>query len=321
MGYTIKQDIVVPNGYVYNVSNLQPGFHQIHMHSTGNPTASVQNERDYLAGHYNAANYTHLVGIANGAVDIRQVMNTNGGAWDVGGDWNWETYAAIEFSEGSIQSQSDFNKAYPAYIWLARYLAKQAGITYTIDNLNTIGIKSHNYASATGHGSDHVDPIPFLAKWGVSRDKFNRDLVNGVGNDTIVAPVVTPTSNTNTSSTSKPATSSSAIQQFKNVGNHFTNTKTFKVDKIAKVNGIWQMINYNLAGGKDADWTNNGIPLDIVDNVTRGMSPTQVGDVMKFSSGYDKGTIDKYDTATNGVGIVFGKYGIIWFNAGAFIKL
>lgn len=319
MGYTIKEDIVVPNGYVYNVSALQPGFHQIHMHSTGNPTASVQNERDYLAGHYNTANYTHLVGITNGAVDIRQVMNTNGGAWDVGGDWNWETYAAIEFSEGSIKSQADFNKAYPAYIWLARYLAKQAGITYTIDNLNTIGIKSHNYASATGHGSDHVDPIPFLAKWGVSRDKFNRDLVNGVGNDTIIAPVVTLTSNT--SSTSKPATSSSAIQQFKNAGNHFTNTKPFKVDKIAKVNGIWQMINYALAGGKDANWTNNGIPLDIVDNLTRGMSPTQVGDVMKFSRGYDNGTIDKYDTATNGVGIVFGKYGIIWFNADAFIKL
>ena len=319
MGYTIKQDIVVPNGYVYNVSKLQPGFHQVHMHSTGNPTASVQNERDYLAGHYNAANYTHLVGITNGAVDIRQVMNTNGGAWDVGGDWNWETFAAIEFSEGSIQSQADFNKAYPAYIWLARYLAKQAGITYTIDNLNTIGIKSHNYASATGHGSDHVDPIPFLAKWGVSRDKFNRDLVNGVGNDTIVAPVVTPTSNTSSSST--PSTSSSAIQQFKNAGNHFTNIKTFKVDKIAKVNGIWQMINYALAGGTDANWTNNGIPLDIVDNVTRGMSPTQVGDVMKFSAGYDNGTIDKYDTATNGVGIVFGNYGIIWFNADAFIKL
>lgn len=319
MGYTIKSDIVVPNGYVYRQSALQPGFHQIHMHSTGNPTASVQNERDYLAGHYNAANYTHLVGITNGAVDIRQVMNTNGGAWDVGGDWNWETYAAIEFAEGSIKSQADFNKAYPAYIWLARYLAKQAGIKYTIDNINTIGIKSHNYASATGHGSDHVDPIPFLAKWGVSRDKFNRDLVNGVGNDTIVAPVVTPTSNIST--TSKPATNSSAIQQFKNAGNHFTNTKTFKVDKIAKVNGIWQMINYVLAGGTDANWTNNGIPLDIVDNLTRGMAPTQVGDLMQFSRGYDNGTIDKYDTATNGVGIVFGKYGIIWFNADAFIKL
>lgn len=316
MGYTIKSDIVVPNGYVYQQSALQPGFHQIHMHSTGNPTASVQNERDYLAGHYNAANYTHLVGITNGNVDIRQVMNTNGGAWDVGGDWNWETYAAIEFSEGSIKSQADFNKAYPAYIWLARYLAKQAGITYTIDNLNTIGIKSHNYASATGHGSDHVDPIPFLAKWGVSRDKFNRDLVNGVGDDTPVAPQpVTP---------SKPANNqpvSSSIQAFKNAGNHFTNTKTFKVNALKDVNGGYQMINYNLAGGKDADWTNNGIPLDIVDNLTRGMSPTQVGDVMRFSRGYDNGAIDKYDVSTNGVGIVFGKYGIIWFNADAFIKL
>lgn len=119
---------------------------------------------------------------------------------------------------------------------------------------------------------------------------------------------------------SKPA-SVSAIQQFKNANNHFTNTKTFRVDKIAKVNGIWQMINYSLAGGTDANWTLNGIPLDIVDNVTRGNAPTQVGDMMKFSRGYDNGTIDKYDPATNGVGIVFGKYGIVWFNADAFINL
>ncbi|AFE86321.1 putative lysin [Leuconostoc phage Lmd1] len=180
MAYTIKQDIVVPYQYVYNTSQLQPGFHQIHLHSTGNPNSSVQNERDYLAGHYNLANYTHLVGITNGAVDIRQVMNTNGGAWDVGGDWNWETWGAIEFVEGSIKSQSDFNKAYPAYIWLARYLAKQAGIVYTIDNLNTEGIKTHNYASATGHGSDHVDPIQFLANWGVSRNQLYKDIISGI---------------------------------------------------------------------------------------------------------------------------------------------
>lgn len=186
MVYTIKQDIVVPYHYVYNASQLQPGFHQNHLHSTGNPNSTVQNERDYLAGHYTSANYTHLVGITNGQVDIRQVMNTNGGAWDVGGDWNWETYAAIEFVEGSIKSQADFNKAYPAYIWLVRYLAKQAGIPYTIDNSNISGIKTHNYASATGHGSDHVDPIPFLSKWGVSRDKLNRDIINGIGEEDIV---------------------------------------------------------------------------------------------------------------------------------------
>lgn len=180
MAYTIKQDIVVPYQYVYNTSQLQPGFHQIHLHSTGNPNSSVQNERDYLAGHYNLANYTHLVGITNGEVDIRQVMHTNGGAWDVGGDWNWETWGAIEIVEGSIKSQADFNKAYPAYIWLARYLAKQAGIPYTIDNSNISGIKTHNYASATGHGSDHVDPIQFLANWGISRNQLYKDIISGI---------------------------------------------------------------------------------------------------------------------------------------------
>ncbi|HBP98676.1 lytic exoenzyme target recognition domain-containing protein [Leuconostoc lactis] len=313
MGYTIKEDIVVPNGYVYNVSALQPGFHQIHMHSTGNPTASVQNERDYLAGHYNAANYNYLVGITNGQVDIRHVMNDNSGAWDVGGDWNWQTYAAIEFSEG-IKSQADFNKAYPAYIWLARYLAKKAGITYTIDNLNTVGIKSHNYASATGHGSDHVDPIPFLAKWGVSRDKFNRDLVNGVGDDTTVTPVIAPRP--------QPVSNTSAIQAFKNAGNAFTATRVFRVDEIKEVNGIWQMINYNLAGGRDFSWTNNGIPLDIVDNVTRGnQAATQIGDLVIFNVNYNNGTIDDYDNASNAVGIKYRNYGEIWFNADAFLKL
>ena len=180
MAYTIKQDIVVPYMYVYNASKLQPGFPQVHLHSTGNANSSVQNERDYLAGHYTSANYTHLVGITNGQVDIRQVMNTNGGAWDVGGDWNWETWAAIEFVEGSIKSQEDFNKAYPAYIWLARYLAKQAGIVYTIDNLNDEGIKTHNYASLTGHGSDHVDPIQFLANWGISRNQLYKDIISGI---------------------------------------------------------------------------------------------------------------------------------------------
>ena len=193
MAYTIKQDIVVPNRYVYNTSQLQPGFHQIHLHSTGNPRSTVQNERDYLAAHFPEANYTHLVGVTNGEVDIRQVMNTNGGAFDVGGDWNWETWGAIEFVEGSIKSQDDFNKAYKAYVWLGRYLAQQAGITITIDTPDIYGLKTHNYASKTGHGSDHVDPIGFLAKWGVSYEQFKHDILNGIsdGNN------VTQTPNTN----------------------------------------------------------------------------------------------------------------------------
>jgi len=204
-----------------------------------------------------------------------------------------------------------------------------------IENLNSAGepnwpVSSQTFESLSklvadiakryGFPIDSTHVIPHNAVVG-TRCPVVIDVAKDIARAREIAGGKVTNTSSKASSTSKPATSSSAIQQFKNSGNHFTNTKTFKVDKIAKVNGIWQMINYALAGGKDANWTSNGIPLDIVDNVTRGNAPTQVGDSMKFSSGYDNGTIDEYDTASNGVGIVFGEYGIIWFNADAFIKL
>lgn len=320
MTYTIRQDIVVPLNFVKNQMGLVPPFRQVHEHSTGNPRSTVQNERDYLAGHYAGANYTHLVGVTNGQADIRQVMNTNGGAYDVGGDWNWETWAAIELVEGSIKTREDFNIAYHAYIWLTRELSRQAGIPITIDTPDISGVKTHNYASRTGHGSDHVDPIGFFASWGVSYDQFKKDVLNGLsdGSNAIVttapAPQPAPTQNT------QPA--SSAIQSFKNAGGVFTAYKPFRVDHINQVNGIWQMINLGLAGGNDFNWTYNGIPLDIVDNVTRGNQlATQVGDMVVFNKSYNHGTIDDYDIASNAVGIKYGDYGEIWLNADAFIKL
>lgn len=170
-----------------------------------------------------------------------------------------------------------------------------------------------------------------VAMWQYDSVPYDRSIFYGDMNAWVAygtkngkAVISKPTTAETTSSTTATSTTATvgSIQQFKNAGNHFTNTGTFTVDKIQNVNGMWQMINYNLAGGNDADWTNNGIPLAILDNVTRGNdAPTQVGDEMKFASGYDTGTIDQYDQATNGVGIVFGNYGIIWFNADAFIKL
>ena len=129
-----------------------------------------------------------------------------------------------------------------------------------------------------------------------------------------VVPNVTP---------SKPVVNhdTSAIKQFKNAGNRFTAYKSFRVDKIAYVNGMWQAINYDLAGGKDASWTTNGIPLAILDNVTRGnYRATRVGDQVKFKAGYNYGTIDQYDNNSNGAGIVEGRYGIIWYNANSLLN-
>lgn len=81
--------------------------------------------------------------------------------------------------------------------------------------------------------------------------------------------------------------------------------------------GIYQFINYDMIGGKTGwTWANNGVPLNIVSNITRGNSQkTQIGDLMTFDDGYKSGTIDSVDWATNGIGIKMGVYGMIWFNA------
>lgn len=114
----------------------------------------------------------------------------------------------------------------------------------------------------------------------------------------------------------------SAIQQFKAAGNKFTAYNAFKVDAIKFHNGIWQFVNYTLAGGTDIEWNDNGIPLSVVDNVTRGNdADTQVGDTVKFSDAFNHGTIDEYHNDTNAIGIDTGGYGRIWYNADAFLKI
>lgn len=308
----VVNKIVVPGRPAVDNGLARAPFKQVHLHSTANTRSTMQNEVDYLSRNWTGAYYTHLVGIdGNGNAAAWQVANTNGGAYDLGGDWNWEGYAAIEFAE-NIQNQAQFNAAYKVYVELAVQLALEAGIkNMTLDTPYNEGIKTHNYASKTGHGSDHVDPLAFLERWGVSYDQLKLDIANVTG---VSATAVKPAATTN-----KPKPS---IDKFKAAGNAFTAYGTFKVDAIKQVNGIWQIVNYKLAGGKDVDWVNNGIPLDILDNVTRGnAAPTQVGDTVKFMAAYNHGTIDDYDTASNGVGIQFGGYGEVWFNADAFIAL
>ena len=124
------------------------------------------------------------------------------------------------------------------------------------------------------------------------------------------------------SKASVTAKNTSAIQAFKNASNEFTAYGKFRVDEVKNVNGIMQLINYGLAGGKNFSWTYNGIPWALVDNTSRSNAENVlVGDYVKFDSNNNNGTVDDYDPASNGVGITYGKYGIIWFDADAFIKL
>lgn len=184
MGYVIERNIVVPGHPDFDNGLSVPPFRQVHLHSTANVNATMDGEVSYLSRNWSKGYYTHLVG---GGGRIIQVAETNGGAWDVGGDWNRETYAAIEFSE-NIKNKDDFNKSYRAYIWLARKLADECGANYVLDDNDIVGIKTHNFASRTGHGSDHTDPIAFLAKWGISYDQLKKDLVNGLKENKVAQP-------------------------------------------------------------------------------------------------------------------------------------
>ena len=152
-------------------------YRQVHAHSTANPNSTAQNEADYMARKdLNSGYFTHVVG--NGRAI--QTAPTNRGAYDVGGGWNYETYAAVELIE-SHKTKEEFMIDYPIYVDLLRRLATEGGIPTTLDSADLAGIKTHAYCTANqpNNGSDHVDPYPYLAKWGISKEQFKRDIESG----------------------------------------------------------------------------------------------------------------------------------------------
>lgn len=153
-------------------------YRQVHAHSTGNKNSTAQNEADYhMRRPVESGFFSHVVG--NGRV--MQVGPTNNGCYDVGGGWNYETYAAVELIE-SHSTQDEFMEDYRLYIELLRNLADEAGLPKTLDSDDLEGIKSHEYCTNNqpNNASDHVDPYPYLASWGISREQFKHDIENGL---------------------------------------------------------------------------------------------------------------------------------------------
>lgn len=173
MAYTIKKQL--RNGLPQ--IGVAP-YRQIHPHSTGNPNSTAQNEADYMSRKdVNSGFYTHVVG--NG--QVIQTARVGAGCWDVGGGYNYETYAAVEIIE-SHKTQAEFDIDYAIYIELLRDLATEASIPKTLDTTDLAGIKTHDHCRRyqPNNGTDHVDPYPYLAKWGISKEQFKKDIENGV---------------------------------------------------------------------------------------------------------------------------------------------
>lgn len=157
-------------------------YRQVHAHSTGNAGSTVQNEADYMQRKdLNSGFYTHVVG--NGRVI--QTAPTNRGCWDVGGGWNYETYAAVEIIE-SHKTRDEFIIDYRIYVDLLRKLAVQAGIPVTLDTSDLAGIKTHAYCTThqPNNCSDHMDPYPYLQRWGISQAQFKQDIERGLAQNT-----------------------------------------------------------------------------------------------------------------------------------------
>ena len=158
-----------------------PPYRQVHAHSTANPNSTAQNEADYMARKdLDTGYYTHVVG--NGRVI--QTAPTNRGAYDVGGGWNYETYAAVELIE-SHKTKEEFMIDYKIYVDLLRRLATEGGIPTTLDTADLAGIKTHAYCTThqPNNGSDHMDPYPYLSKWGISREQFKKDVEKGMSTE------------------------------------------------------------------------------------------------------------------------------------------
>ena len=68
------------------------------------------------------------------------------------------------------------------YIELLRNLADEAGLPKTLDTDELEGIKTHYYCTYNqpNNDSDHVDPYPYLASWGIGREQFKHDIENGI---------------------------------------------------------------------------------------------------------------------------------------------
>lgn len=164
-------------------------YGQVHAHSTGNPSSTAQNEADYMQRRpVESGFFSHVVG--NGRVI--QTAPVNRGAYDVAGGWNAWGYAHVELIE-SHKTQAEFDRDYRLYVELLRQLATEAGLPKTLDSGST-GILTHEYCTyhQPNNSSDHVDPYPYLAKWGISRAQFKKDIENGIAG-TPQAPAPTTT--------------------------------------------------------------------------------------------------------------------------------
>lgn len=82
--YKVERNIVIPDKYAQNASGFVAPFRQVHLYSTSNSSATLDNEVAYLSSNCPNGNYTHLVGESWRVI---QVADVDQGAFGVATDY------------------------------------------------------------------------------------------------------------------------------------------------------------------------------------------------------------------------------------------
>lgn len=147
-------------------------------HESGNPNNcgpdALEREIAYMNNNKSKAFTSHWVGEGGRIVQIAPVNRVQYGCGPKGNPYS---YAQVELARTNDKEQ--FKKDYPAYIWLLRELAKEAGIPVVLDGSGN-GIKSHKWVTNNLGGTTHVDPFAYLASMGISEAQFKLDIKNGI---------------------------------------------------------------------------------------------------------------------------------------------
>lgn len=153
------------------------------VHETANSSATGRNEATFMKRNWQNAYTTDIIG--DKGIDYRV------------GEWGYVSWGALNanpYAPVQIELQHSLDKAifqenYKAYIELIRKACDTFGIPKTLDSGGqwTKGVKSHDWISRNW-GGDHTDPYGYLAKMGISKAQFAKDIANGLGGNTVSKP-------------------------------------------------------------------------------------------------------------------------------------
>ena len=166
--------------------------------------------------------------------------------------------------------------------------------------------KRYGFKPDTTHVIPHSQVHATACPGGINMNKL-RSMAMAIYNGGKISP----------SSHSNHAQATNKVDQVLNVGDYFKARPAYRVDAMKYVNGIWQVINFSLAGGKDINWIANGLGVASVDKVDSKGNKTAnqtlaVGDYFRLHS--DRIKVVANDPATNGVAFST-RYGNVWVSA------